>query len=59
LEKFRYKLCKFRQSGLEKGGEFSTENLAFKLLRRAGYMEKLANLQNMTIDKQLSVAEAK
>jgi predicted nucleotidyltransferase len=59
IEKFRDKLGKFRQSGLEKGGEFSTENLAFKLLRRAGYMEKLANLQNMTIDKQLSVAEAK
>lgn len=59
IEKFRDKLGKFRQSGLEKGGEFSTENLAFKLLRRAGYMEKLANLQNMTIDKQLSVAETK
>lgn len=59
IEKFRDKLGKFRQSGLQKGGEFSTENLAFKLLRRAGYMEKLANLQNMTIDKQLSVAETK
>lgn len=59
IEKFRDKLGKFRQSGLEKGGEFSTENLAFKLLRRAGYMEKLANLQNMTMDKQLSVAEVK
>lgn len=57
IEKFRDKLGKFRQSGLQKGGEFSTENLAFKLLRRAGYMDKLANLQNMTKDKQLSVAE--
>lgn len=59
IEKFRDKLGKFRQSGLQKGGEFSTENLAFKLLRRAGYMEKLANLQNMTMDRQLSVAETK
>jgi predicted nucleotidyltransferase len=59
IEKFKDKLGKFRQSGLEKGGEFSTENLAFKLLRRAGYMDKLANLQNMTMDKQLSVAEVK
>jgi len=59
IEKFKDKLGKFRQSGLEKGGEFSTENLAFKLLRRAGYMEKLANLQNMTMDKQLSVVEVK
>jgi predicted nucleotidyltransferase len=59
IEKFRDKLGKFRQSGLQKGGEFSTENLAFKLLRRAGYMEKLANLQNMTMDRQLSVVETK
>lgn len=59
IKKFRNKLGKFRQSGLQKGGEFSTENLAFKLLRRAGYIEKLANLQNMTVDKQLSVAETK
>lgn len=59
IEKFRDKLGKFRQSGLQKGGEFSTENLAFKLLRRAGYMEKLANLQNMTMDRQLSVMETK
>jgi predicted nucleotidyltransferase len=59
IKKFKDKLGKFRQSGLQKGGEFSTENLTFKLLRRAGYMEKLANLQNMTVDKQLSVTELK
>ena len=59
VEKFRDKLGKFRQSGLQLGGEFSTENLAFKLLRRAGYMDKLAKLQDAVIDKQLSVAEIK
>ncbi len=57
IEKFRDKLGKFRQSGLEKGGEFSTENVAFKLLRRAGYMDKIADLHNAVIDKQLSVTE--
>lgn len=57
IKKFRDKLGKFRQSGLEKGGEFSTENLAFKVLRRAGYMEKIADLQNAVTDKQLSVKE--
>lgn len=59
VEKFRNKLGKFRQSGLQLGGEFSVENLAFKLLRRAGYMDKLAKLQDITVDKQLSVAEIK
>jgi predicted nucleotidyltransferase len=57
IEKFRDKLGKFRQSGLQKGGEFSTENVAFKVLRRAGYMDKVADLQNAVIDKQLSVKE--
>lgn len=57
VEKFRDKLGKFRQSGLQLGGEFSTENLAFKLLRRAGYMDKLAKLQNAVVDGQLSVSE--
>ena len=59
VEKFRDKLSKFRQSGLQLGGEFSTENLAFKLLRRAGYMDKLAKLHDTIVDKQLSVAEVK
>lgn len=59
IKKFRDKLGKFRQSGLETGGEFSTENLTFKVLRRAGYIEKIADLQNAVIDKQLSVKEMK
>ena len=59
IEKLRDKLSKFRQSGLQLGGEFSTENIAFKLLRRAGYMDKLAKLQDAVVDKQLSVAEMK
>ena len=59
IEKLRDKLSKFRQGGLQLGGEFSTENIAFKLLRRAGYMDKLAKLQDAVVDKQLSVAEIK
>jgi predicted nucleotidyltransferase len=59
IEKLRDKLSKFRQSGLQLGGEFSTENITFKLLRRAGYMDKLAKLQDVVVDKQLSVAEIK
>lgn len=57
IEKFRDKLGKFRQSGLSSGGEYSTENLTFKVLRRLGYMDKLADLQNAVTDKQLSVKE--
>jgi hypothetical protein len=37
----RDKIKKMRQSGLEKGGEFSVENLSFKYLRNNNYLEKL------------------
>ena len=33
------KLRKFRQGGLEKGGEFSNENLVYKYLRRSGLLD--------------------
>lgn len=56
IEAVRKKLKEFRQSGLESGGEFSYENLVFKLLRRNGTIEKLLNLKTQQIDKKLSVA---
>ena len=52
----RDKIKKFRKSGLERGGEYSYENLTFKLLRRNGYIEKLMSLKNDVIDKKLSVS---
>jgi hypothetical protein len=51
----RDKLKKFRKSGLEAGGEYSYENLTFKLLRRNGYIEKLMNLRNSISNKKLSL----
>ena len=49
------KIKKLRKSGLENGGEYSYENLTFKLLRRNGYIQKLIDLKNRTIDKKLSI----
>ncbi len=57
IESLRKRLKKFRQSGLESGGEYSYENLTFKLLRRNGYIEKLLNLKSKIIDKKLSISE--
>lgn len=51
------KIKSFRKSGLESGGEYSYENLTFKLLRRNGYIEKLLNLKSKTLDKKLSISE--
>jgi hypothetical protein len=55
LRKVKHKIKKLRQSGLERGGEYSYENLTFKLLRRNGYIKKLMDLKNRTIDKKLSI----
>lgn len=57
IDTLRKKLKKFRQSGLESGGEYSYENLTFKLLRRNGYINKLMELKNKIIGKNLSVTQ--
>jgi len=54
-EKARLKIRKFRQSGLERGGIFSVENLAFKVLRRNGYLQKLSSARIMSYDKTMSI----
>jgi predicted nucleotidyltransferase len=55
LESIKDKLKKYRQSGLDDGGELSYENLVFKYLRRSGNIEKLFDSVNKGTDKELSV----
>jgi len=55
LKKLKDKLKTYRKSGLEKEGEFSYENLVFKILRRTGHIEKLINAINTTFDKKFSM----
>lgn len=57
IQKVKQKLKKFRKCGLEDKGEFSYENLAFKFLRRNGYLKKLADLKNNLTDESLSLPE--
>ena len=52
VDKVWKKVKENRQSGLDKEGEFSTENLVFKLMRRNGYLEKLLNLRTKIYDRQ-------
>lgn len=53
--KLKNKIKKMRQTGLETEGEYSSENLAFKILRNSGYIEKLINLKNDYLTKELSL----
>lgn len=55
LENIKSKLKEYRNSGLEKDGELSYENLVFKFLRRFKYIEKLFDALNNSLDKKLSV----
>jgi hypothetical protein len=55
LTKFKEQLKEYRNSGLEKEGEFSYENLVFKFLRRNGYIQKLFDFQNDLVDRKLSL----
>lgn len=51
------KIKKMRQAGLYKEGEYSPENIAFKILRNSGYLEQLSKLKNDSFDKKLSITE--
>ena len=57
-EQLKNKIKKYRQSGLDSsGGEFSTENLVFKILRNTGYLEKMVEFKNDYLTKELSLTE--
>jgi hypothetical protein len=59
IKKYKDKLKKYRTCGLENQGEYSDENLVFKVLRRNGYIEKLFNFEDQYTDEKLTLKERK
>ena len=57
IKKLKERIKNFRQSGLDKSGEYSLENLAFKDLRNTGYLDKLSQLSQDLVSKQFSLNE--
>ena len=56
LEKLQEKIWKMRKAGLDsKAGEFSVENLAFKILRRDGSVESLLDQMDTKFQEDLSL----
>lgn len=51
------KLRKMRRSALEIGGEFSIENLAYKIIRNEGYLQHIYDTLVLITDQQLSLNE--
>jgi hypothetical protein len=58
VETLLRKLKVMRQSGLAAGGEFSTENLAYKSLRALGYLDRLWQAKEKAQDADLSLPES-
>lgn len=56
-ETLKNKIKKYRQTGLDTGGEFSVENLVFKILRNTGYLEKMVSMKNDYLTQELSLNE--
>jgi hypothetical protein len=57
LQKIKEKIKKMRQCGLEKGGIFSAENIAFKTLRNDGDIDRLSSAITKEYDRQHSLPE--
>jgi len=55
IKRLKDKIRRMRRGGLETAGEYSTENLTFKVLRRMGYLGKLNDIQKLEYDKSLSL----
>ena len=57
VNKVLQKIRQYRQAGLDKGGEFGPENLAFKVLRKQGLIKKLYDLRDKLHSEQLTIKE--
>jgi predicted nucleotidyltransferase len=57
IEKLKEKIRNMRQSGLSSGGEYSVENLTFKVLRNTGYLEKIYDTATSDYDSRLSIKQ--
>jgi hypothetical protein len=55
MDKVKDKIRGMRGAAIEKGGEFSFENLVFKELRNLGYLDKMDEYEKEMKDKDLSL----
>jgi len=59
IKLLKNKISTLRKRGLADGGEFSSENIAFKSLRRMGSLDKLDKMKNDLVDNSLSVDKSR
>jgi hypothetical protein len=54
-DKIKDKIKKMRQAGLDRTGEFSVENMVFKVLRRNGMLDRLSDIKTVAYDRSVSL----
>lgn len=59
LRTVKEKIATMRKAGLERAGEWSTENLVFKTLRNLGFIDRIADKIRELEDQELSLEQAK
>jgi hypothetical protein len=59
MTKIKERVTAMRKSGLAQAGEWSVENLVFKLLRNQGLIDKLADRIRGLEDQELSLEQQK
>jgi predicted nucleotidyltransferase len=57
VKNLKERIKKMRQTGLDREGEYSFENIAFKVLRRSMYLDKLSEIETKAYDKSLTLDE--
>jgi hypothetical protein len=55
IDRLKAKIRNMRKAGLEGAGQFSVENLAFKVLRRSEELKRLSDLKAKAYDELMSV----
>ena len=55
IDRLKAKIRNMRQSGLEGAGQFSVENLAFKVLRRSEELGRLSDFKAKAYDEFMSI----
>lgn len=58
IRRLKHKIASMRKAGLAATGEFSPENLAFKILRDDGYLQKITDYVGKYDDDKLSLRRA-
>lgn len=56
-ERLAVKIAKYRKEGLAANGEFGVENLVFKILRNAGYLDKLGQFRQQYWDSRFTLEQ--